>query len=67
MATAKKPAAKKSADDPETPVKVDPDEHVVRTATHTITRTEQGQLISCVENESGDEVDVPLELRHLTN
>jgi hypothetical protein len=45
----------------------EPDEHVVRTATHTITRNEQGVLISCTENESGDEVDVPLELRHLTN
>jgi hypothetical protein len=45
----------------------DADEHVVRTATHTITRNEQGVLISCTENESGDEVDVPLELRHLAN
>lgn len=47
----------------------DPDEsdQVITTATHEIRTDEQGNLLSCIEVESGDEVPVPLELRYLTN
>lgn len=40
---------------------------VTTTATHEIRTDEQGNLLSCIEIESGDEVPVPLELRYLAN
>jgi hypothetical protein len=42
-------------------------DHVIITATHEIRVDDFGNLLSCVESESGDEVDVPLEYRYLTN
>ena len=42
-------------------------DHVIITATHEIRVDDFGNLLSCVESESGEESDVPLEYRYLTN
>lgn len=42
-------------------------DQVTITATHEIRTDQYGNLVSCVELESGDEVPVPLDLRYLAN
>lgn len=42
-------------------------DYVTTTLTHEIRTDEFGNLLSCVELESGDEVAVPLDLRYLAN
>lgn len=50
-------------------VRREPDEsdQVTVTATHEIRTDIFGNLLSCIELESGDEVAVPTELRYLAN
>jgi hypothetical protein len=43
------------------------EDHVTVTATHEIRTDEFGNLLSCIEIESGDEVPVPSDLRYLCN
>jgi hypothetical protein len=43
------------------------EDHVTVTATHEIRTDEQGNLLSCVNLESGDEEPLPLEHRFLAN
>jgi hypothetical protein len=49
--------------------KHEPDEsdHVTVTATHEIRTDEQGNLLSCINLESGDDEPLPLEHRFLAN
>jgi hypothetical protein len=58
MATKKAKSDRREAED---------SDHVIITATHEIRVDDFGNLLSCVDSESGEESDVPLEYRYLTN
>lgn len=58
MATSKKKSDRRDPED---------SDHVTVTATHEIRTDDFGNLLSCIDLETGENVDLPSDLRYLAN